>query len=261
MKKHIVLAAILLAPLPAFAASGFDGTWKTDLSSLKLPTKPQVYSIKHGVYTCKSCVPPFSVKADGADHPVKGHPYFDSVAIKVVSPSTIEETDKKAGKVVANSTVALSADGKTTTYSFTDSSDSNAAPVTGKGSAIRVGSVPAGALPISGSWQMQNVADMSDNNLLTTFKSAGDSLTMTTPTGQSYTAKLDGTEAPYKGDPGITSVTLKQTAPDTLVETDKRAGKPIGIATMKLSADGKSITTVFQDKLRGTTTTATANKQ
>jgi hypothetical protein len=261
MNKHIVLAAILLTPLPAFASSGFDGTWKTDISSLQLPAKPQVFSLKHGVFTCKTCVPAYSVKADGADHPVKGHPYFDTAAIKVVDANTVEEIDKKGGKVVTDATSAVSPDGKTTTYTFTDSSDTNAAPVTGKGIMTRVGPAPKGAHAISGSWQMQNVANLSDNNLLTTFKSTGDSMTMTTPTGQSYTAKTDGTETAYKGDPGITSVTLKQTAPNTLVETDKRAGKTIGIATMTLAADGKTMTVAYEDKLRGTTTTATAKKQ
>ena len=32
---------------------------------------------------------------------------------------------------------------------------------------------------------------------------------MTNPTGQTYTAKLDGADAPMKGDPGITSVSVK----------------------------------------------------
>lgn len=42
------------------------------------------------------------------------------------------------------------------------------------------------------------------------FRSAvrGDSLIMTASTGRRYTAKLEGTEAKYKGDPGITTVSL-----------------------------------------------------
>jgi len=35
-------------------------------------------------------------------------------------------------------------------------------------------------------------------------------LTMTTPTGQKYTAKMDGTEAPFSGDPGLTAVSVKK---------------------------------------------------
>jgi len=50
---------------------------------------------------------------------------------------------------------------------------------------------------------------LSDNGLAFTYKVEGESLTMSNPTGQSYTAKLDGTEAPYKGDPGTTSVSVE----------------------------------------------------
>ncbi len=51
-----------------------------------------------------------------------------------------------------------------------------------------------------------------------TYKVNGDELTMTTPTGQSYTAKLDGTEAPYKGDPGTTSVSAKQMGKNSIAQ-------------------------------------------
>jgi hypothetical protein len=41
-----------------------------------------------------------------------------------------------------------------------------------------------------------------------TFKADRESLNMTNPMGQSYTAKLDGTDAPYKGVRGINSVSI-----------------------------------------------------
>lgn len=63
-----------------------------------------------------------------------------------------------------------------------------------------------------------------------TYKVSGDELTMTTPTGQSYTAKLDGTEAPYKGDPGTDGISVKMRGKDTLGETDKRGDKVIGVS-------------------------------
>ena len=63
-----------------------------------------------------------------------------------------------------------------------------------------------------------------------TYKVSGDELTMTTPTGQSYTAKLNGPEAPCKGDPGTTSVAVKMMGKNTLEETDYRDGKPISVA-------------------------------
>ena len=84
---------------------------------------------------------------------------------------------------------------------------------------------------------------------------------MTNQTGQSYTAKLDGTEAPYNGDTGTTSVSVKKTGPSTIDETDKRNGKVISITSMTVSADGKSITFAIEDKLHGTTAKFVAQKQ
>jgi hypothetical protein len=84
---------------------------------------------------------------------------------------------------------------------------------------------------------------------------------MTNLTGQSYTAKLDGTEAPYKGDPGTTGVSVKKLDTNKMEETDKRDGKVISIARMTLSADGKSMTIAVDDKLHGTTMQLTALKQ
>ncbi len=75
-----------------------------------------------------------------------------------------------------------------------------------------------------------------------TNKVEGDSLSMSTRTGQSYTAKLDGTEAPYKGDPGTTSVSVKKVDKNTIEETDKRDGKVISVARMTVAADGKNMT-------------------
>ena len=102
---------------------------------------------------------------------------------------------------------------------------------------------------------------LSDNGLTVTFKVEGDSLSMTSPTGQSYVAKLDGTEAPYKGDPGTTSVSVKRVGKNTIEETDNRDGKIISVTRMTVAADGKTMTAKVEDKLRGTNSQFTATKQ
>src|SRR5262249_18633471 len=185
-------AAAFVMPGFAIAQSPFDGTWKGDLGSAKFPEKPDVYVLKDGMYTCKTCVPAYTVKADGTDQKVGGHPYFDMLSIKVVDDKTIEETDKKGGKVVATSKTWLSADGNTMMFEFSDSSATNGAPVTGKGSETRVAKGPAGSHAISGSWKMAKMESLSDNAMLVTFKTEGDSIIMSTPNGQGYTAKMDG---------------------------------------------------------------------
>jgi len=263
MKKlpWFVLLLSLLTPGLAMAQSVFDGTWKVDMKTAQFPTKPDVYVLQNGMYQCKTCVPAIGIKADGQDQKVTGHPYFDTMSIKLVDDRTIEETDKKNGKVVATSKTWASADGNKLMFEFTDSSDSNADPVTGKGEETRVAKGPAGSHPISGSWRASKMESVSDNGLVFTYKVAGDSLTMTNLTGQTYTAKLDGTEAPYNGDPGTTSVSVKKLDTNKMEETDKRDGKVISIARMTLSADGKSMTIAVDDKLHGTTMQLTALKQ
>jgi len=241
--------------------SPFDGTWKGDLGSAKFPEKPDVYVLKDGTYTCKTCAPPITVKADGTDQKVTGHPYLDMMNIKVVDGKTIEETDKKGGKVVATSKTWVSADGNTLLFEFSDSSATTGAPVTGKGSETRVAKGPEGSHAISGSWKMAKMESLSDNGLTLTYKTEGDAITMTTPNGQSFTAKMDGTEAPYKGDPGITSVSIKKLGPNSMEETDKRDGKVITVAKITVSADGKTIKFAVDDKLHGTHSEFGATKQ
>jgi hypothetical protein len=254
--------AVLSMPLLVAAQSQFDGTWKIDMSTANFPKKPNVLLLQNGMFECKTCVPPIAVKADGADQSVSGHPYFDSVAIKVVNDHEIEETDKKSGNVVSTSTSTVSPDGKTMAFTFSDSSDTNGGPpVTGKGEATLVAKGPAGSHAISGSWRTTKIEGISDNGTVWSYKVSGDEITMTSPTGQSYTAKLDGTDAPMKGDPGITSVSVKMIGKNTLEETDKRDGKVISVSRMTVASDGKTAKIVSEDKLQNTTTTITATKQ
>ena len=252
MKKSVQVGLLvaLFCPLCAMAQSAVDGTWKADLSKVQMPKKPDVILLQNGQYQCKTCMTPVDIKADGQDHAITGQPYIDSMAIQVVDAHTIKETDKKGGKVVATSTTTVSPDGKMAKFEFSDSSNSSGAPVTGSGEMKQVAPGPAGSHAVSGSWVTAKLADLSDNATEVTYKVDGGTLSMSSPAGQSYQAKLDGTEAPYKGDPGITSVTVKQAGKNAIVETDKRDGKVIAVLKSTVSADGKSMNVVFDDKLR-----------
>ncbi len=263
MKKLLMPGFLLLLLLPglAMAQSAFDGTWKIDMNKAQFPKKPDEYLLQNGMYQCKSCVPEINIKADGQDQPVTGHPYYDTAAIKVINDHEIEETDKKNGKTVATSKTMVSPDGNTLTFEFSDSSDSNSDPVTGKGEETRVGKAPAGANAISGSWRLTKFESLSENAITWTYRVSGDELTMTNPTGQSYTAKLNGTDAPMKGDPGVSSVSVKMKGKDTLEETDKRDGKVISVAKMTVASDGKTMKLSVDDKLHGTKSEYVAMKQ
>jgi hypothetical protein len=253
--------AFLLLPTLSLAQSALVGTWKTDPSSMQMPTKPTRVLLSKGVYHCQTCVPAYAVKADGQDHAVTGHPYYDSVSIKVVDANTVEETDKKAGKTVTTSKLTISSDGKTMMFDQSDSSDSSGAPVVVKGEATQVAKGPAGSHAISGSWRTTKFTNMSDNGLLTTYALNGTTLKMTTPTGQSYSVPVDGTDSPFMGDPGQTSVSIKRVNDSTIDETDRRDGKVIASAHISVSADGKTMTVAWKDALHGSSGSYTAMKQ
>jgi hypothetical protein len=248
--------------MTATAQSPFDGTWKFDLNNVDFSKKPDVYVLQGGMYECKTCHPTYQIKADGNDQSVTGHPYYDTIAIKVVSDNEIGETDKRDGKVVGTSTSTISSDGNTMTFTFSDSSDTNGgAPVTGKGEEVRVAKGPAGSHAVSGSWRMNKMESLSDNATVLTYKVSGDEITMTTPTGQSYTAKFNGPEVPMKGDPGVSTVLVKMLGKDALQETDKRDGKVISTWKFTVGADGKTAKAVAVDVQQNRTTAFVASKQ
>jgi hypothetical protein len=261
MKKLIFAGwLVLLLPVLAMAQSPFEGTWKMDMSSVQWPEKPDVYLLQNGMYQCKTCVPPVNVKADGTDQTVTGDPYSDTLAVKVIDDHNVEQTSKKAGKVVGAEKDVVSADGNTLTVNWTNSGNPSGGTQTGTYNAKRVEKGPAGANLISGSWRTEK-AEASAPALTWTYKFSGNEVTMTNLTGQSYTARLDGTDAPIKGDPGATSVSVKMLGKDTLEETTKRDGKVIGIGKNTISADGKTLKIVYEDKLQGKTFKADAHKQ
>jgi hypothetical protein len=212
------------------------------------------------MYDCKTCAPPVSVKADGMDQRVTGHPYYNTLSVKVIDDRNVELTMKRDGNVVLTVKASVAADGNTLTQNWTDSGQPSGGPQSGTDTSKRVDKGPAGANMVSGSWRAEK-SEASAAVLTWTYKVNGNEITMTNPTGQSYTAKLDGTEAPFKGDPGTTTVSVKMHGKDTLEETDYRDGKVIGIGKMTVAADGKTAKLVFEDKLHGTVTKGEAMKQ
>src|SRR5579863_6415906 len=115
--------------------------------------------------------------------------------------------------------------------------------------------------PISGSWMRTPMKNASDSLVTTTYKVDGASLTMTDAMGDTYTAKMDGTEAPEKGNAGVTSVTVNKMGPHTILETDMRNGKAIETIKSTVARGGNKMTVVDNDMQRHRVTTYTANKQ
>jgi hypothetical protein len=84
---------------------------------------------------------------------------------------------------------------------------------------------------------------------------------MSSPTGQSYTVKMDRADAPMKGDPGIPTVSVKKVGKNALVDTDKRNARVVGVETMTMSGEGNAITVNYENKERRTSTPFKEMKQ
>lgn len=256
----LVACALLLPPGLTLADSPVDGTWKGDLSTAKVTGKPDWFLLQNGTYSCRTCSPVVKVAADGKDHSVSGTPYYDTLSVAVLDERTILKTAKKAGRTVLISKFSVSADGGSAMTEFDDATATNGAPVTGTFAWKRVTSGPPGSHAISGSWQ-QGQPKISDNGVTSTFRVTNNVLSMTSPTGSSYTAKLDGTEAPYSGDPGVTSVSVRKIDARSFEEIDKRDGKPVMVWRWQFDSEGKTARVRMKELATGDVTEALARKQ
>ena len=238
----------------ATAGNGLDGTWKADVNSVQFDQKPDELLLQAGQYSCKTCVPPVTVAADGAFHPINA-PYADSLAVKVVDDHNVVRTSKKGGKQMGETKLSVSPDGNTLTGMFTDTSG----PTTASGTFVetRVGPAPNGAHAISGQWKPSKLEDFNTAALTFTYKVEGDTLHSTSGTGQTFDAKFGGPDVPIKGDNAGTTASVKKTGDNSFEETDKRGGKVIGVFNFSVDANGVGHG-VYENKQDGSKVTYTA---
>jgi hypothetical protein len=260
--RPVLCGVVLISWLTVVQAqSPFDGTWKIDLAESHLPTKPEVYLLQDNTYRCTTCDPPLDIRADGRDQKITGEPCYDTVSVKAVDDWTTVETDKRSGKTVGTSRMTVSSDGKSATVEWTESCNANDDVSTGKDILRRVTKGPRGSHAVSGSWQLLKRVNLSENALVATLKLEGDIFSFADPTGQSYAARLDGTETPIKGDLSNTMVSVRRIGECTIEETDRHDGKVIEVTRFTPSADGKTMTISMENKVKGTTRQLVAHKQ
>jgi len=255
---RVVIAALLLLPGAALAGSAFDGTWKLRPDSSKVTGKADQFQVLDGTYTCSSCVPEIKVKADGSDQKVEGHDYYDTVAVTVVSPSSIHIINKKGGKLAISFSYDVSTDGDTLTGKFQDYTGSQMA--TGTFTETRRAAAPPGSHRVSGSWQPGALHEANDAARTFAYQMTNDQFSMHW-NGQSYNARFDGKEYPVHGDPGNTVVKVKKLNDHTVEETDSREGKVTDEIHLAAAGDGKSIAVTDNDVVHHQITTFTLDKQ
>jgi hypothetical protein len=131
--KALLAGAILaLATGAALAADAAVGTWRLNVEKStfspgpapKKQTRTYAESAQGLTLTLntvsvadKETISVLTFKVDGKPYPSTGNPDFDTVSVTRVDALTVRSTQMKAGKVVGTGVRAVSADGKTLTFS------------------------------------------------------------------------------------------------------------------------------------------------
>jgi hypothetical protein len=253
MRRFLLASFVLLSPGLVMAQSPFDGTWIAKSEDTQLPQRPEVYSLRGGVYECESCMPKIKVNADGKDYPLAGTPYSSTIAVRVMDDHTVQITEKMKDKVVYEELDKVSDDGNTLHQDITDTAAPNGEPVKGEETFQRVGGAAgAGVHVISGSWQAEKIKFNSENGAMVTYHSTEKGLRASNPGGEGYDAKFDGKEYLVQGDPVRSTVSLRKINDHTIVETDRQDGRVHYILRMSVSPDGKTMKVTEIDQKRGT---------
>jgi hypothetical protein len=255
----LFLIPVLWAPASSLAQSPFDGTWRINMDQTKISAKLLSFSVNNGMYDCFYCSPQIHARADGQDQPVTGQS-FDTISVREIDPRSIVSTTKKSGKTLSERTYTVSGDGNTLTVKIMSHQENGGQPVAEEVTLTRVGMAPAGANGTSGSWRINKVKGI-ESDLITTYKVSGDELSMSSPTGGSYTAKLDGKDHPAKGEYGYNSVSLRLVNDRTIEETHKLDGKVVEVVKMTVSHDGKRMTLEVTGRSNTPMSTFVAEKQ
>ncbi len=231
------------------------GAWKANVDSAQFENDTRNYVLANGKFDCKSCQPPFQVKADGTWQSVD-RPGSDSQMIEVVDDNTVRAAARLGDKNLGSSTWTVSEDGDTLTIAFNDVSGDE--PVTGSTIFTRTATGPDGSHAVSGEWIVSDIAEISDTGLLFDYALDGDQYA-SSGNGTSFTATLGGEPVAIEGDDAGTMVAVEQTGENSYRETYTRDGEVVSILDMTIEGDTLSATS--NDPRDGSSVAWTATRQ
>ncbi len=93
---------------------------------------------------------------------------------------------------------------------------------------------------VDGNWMVLKDDNSRDLNSVVSFKVASETIELSTLSGISYKATLDGADAKVAGDPNSTHVSVTMPTKNVLLEISKRDGKPWLSMRMEVDAEGKT---------------------
>jgi hypothetical protein len=238
-------AALMLLTTDCWAQSPLDGTWRPDPQRPGPSQQPDTFVLADGTYDCRTCSPPYRIKADGTDYPITGNAHYDSLRVEIIDARTIRKTARQGAKSVLEMTVFASTDHlhlteQETLYGM------GPAPLQITSQLRRVSAGPEGSHAISGTWKLIQ-SDLTNHDEDTVFELKDGVLTMSDRMGRSFAARVDGSDAPYNGSDEFSSVSVRLIDPRTIEESDKKDGKVLKVSRWSVAADGRTLHARFDD--------------
>jgi hypothetical protein len=131
----LVLVCVAVLTITVFGADNFTGTWKLNLQMSQYNPGPPPRSLTSRVEVMGDTInftfdgydsnnasifpAELSIKLDGKDYPIADDPTRDTIAMKKIDDYTMEETNKKGGKVTTITRTVYAKDGKSRTATTT----------------------------------------------------------------------------------------------------------------------------------------------
>jgi hypothetical protein len=235
-----ILAVALLWSSAGSAEDPFVGRWKVDTAKSQLTGS--IYSIATAglnTWTFDDGAYSWTIKADGTP---QSTPYGNT-ALKLLDARTWQFADTNNGKPTGTEIWALSADGKTMTWTLTGQKENGEA----FSSVVTMKRI-AGKSGFEGTWESSEVqlpfteVDIAPNG--------DDGITVTLPEdGTTYSLKFDGKEYPEQGPrlpPGVT-VSATRTGARTVKAITRLNGRPFDEEEWEVSEDGNTYTYTQHD--------------
>jgi RimJ/RimL family protein N-acetyltransferase len=222
----------------------FDGTWRPDPQRPGPNDPPEELHLGDGTFSSEA-ESPYAVPADGADHAVAGQRRFDTLAVTVIDERTVRRISKRDGVTVMDSTSVVGEGGGDrleTRHVLQPNGRTVAVVVQWR----REGSPVAGAHLLSGRWRLVE-SDLLDHEEDTTYRIVDGVLAMRDRWGRSFAAKLDGTVAPYVGDPRFTGVAVRWLDDRTIEESDYSGDAVVLAMQWHVDDDGETMHVRFDD--------------
>lgn len=251
------IPALITLPSAGLAQSVFNGTWKVDPGSYKT-TRQLTFTLKNGVYKVRSIGQlAYQIKADGHFYKVKGQQGFDAESVRIIDDYTVETTREKNGKKFRNATFFVNPGGKSSTASVEVIINNRHLKYNSTWERVTKGR--GGSHAISGTWRMQRVHHSTSSTM--TYKIQGNSIDFQSSTGDSYHAKLDGTETTVTGDKSGEKISVVMLSSHKLREIYWVKDKIGNVSVTTVANDGKTAKVVDHNLDTGNTKTFTMTKQ